>query len=216
MKKSILFILFLLIILTSSENIYAANGLCTKSAMTKIKSKTSDITASWDLNFDENHQAYFTAKLENVDKDLILIFNESNYLPKDGVINIREYLIGGEIYEFKIYGGYDTDCVEEYVTTKKLKIPKYNIYSERKECIEYPSWELCDKFYEGDLNDEIFYNKLNEYIKKNKEVEKKEEISKTRNKYIIIIAIALVVTGSLVSYVCVNNKRIKKVKYEKK
>ena len=75
---------------------------------------------------------------------------------------------------------------------------------------------MCDKFYEGDLNDEIFYNKLNEYIKKNKEVEKKEEISKTRNNYIIIIAIALVVTGSLVSYVCVNNKRIKKVKYEKK
>ncbi len=83
---------------------------------------------------------------------------------------------GGENVKFYLYGGYDTDCVEEFLYSKELSIPKYNMYSERDECLGYEEFDLCNKWYQGDiLNDEYFLEKLEEYKESIKPVEEPEE-----------------------------------------
>ena len=58
-----------------------------------------------------------------------------------------------------MYGGYDTDCVEEFLYKKTIKIPKYNVYSEREECIEYEEFPLCNKWYSGEISGDEFFLK---------------------------------------------------------
>ena len=218
MKKNIkiLFILVAFICAFAIKNVYA-EGLCTNSKYDDLKSKANKIKASWELNFDNEKQPYFTVKLENVDENLILTFNNHNYIPDDGVINVEEYLMGGGIYDFKIYGGYQTDCVEEYVYTKKVRIPKYNRYSEMKECKEYPEWELCDKWYSGEIeSEEDFRNQLNTYLNSGKKEETKKEDNKSDNSYIaIIIVVVIILTVCFILYSKYQKGR-KKVKNEKK
>ena len=60
--------------------------------------------------------------------------------------------------------------------TKKLDLPKYNLYSERPECIEYEEFPLCNKWYQGNIKSyEEFEIKLQNYIDSLKPVEEKED-----------------------------------------
>ncbi len=216
-KKKIIFIIFLLMLSITKVN---AADLCTSAKYSNLKKKAASIKAEWELNFDESHKAYFTIKLTNVDKDLLLKQNEIIYTPEDGEITINNMFDGGNTYELKIYGGYETSCVEEYIYTKNIKVPMYNYYSEYKECEENKEFKLCDKYYDGVIeNDTEFYEKLNEYLKSD-EYEKVVN-EKNNKKYITIIAIAVgVVAIAGGTYFVVKKKKMlskrKKAKNEKK
>ncbi len=216
-KKSIIFLVFLLMLSFTKVN---AADLCTSTKHSNLKKKAASIKVEWELNFDEAHKAYFTVKLTDMDDDLLLKYNETFYKPQNGEITLNNMLDGGTTYGFKIYGGYDTSCVEEYVFTKNVKIPKYNYYSETKECKENPEFKLCDKFYDGTIeNDTVFQQKLNEYLKSD-EYEKvvKDKNNKKVITYVIIgTGLAVVVGGAY--FVFIKKKKIikgKKVKNEKK
>lgn len=166
MKKCFLplFISILFFVLPFSVN--AAN-LCTESKYNALKQKASKVEANWNLKFDEKNNAYFEVSFNNVDDDLLLLYNNVYYEPSNSKIELVTLLEGGNTYEFNFYGGYDNPCVEEYLYTKKLEIPKYNKFSEMKECSEYTEWDLCDKWYSGYIeSEEDFYNKLEEYKEK--------------------------------------------------
>jgi len=181
------------------EKIDAA--ICTKSIYAELKEKASNIKADWELKFDEKENHYFVVNLSNIDKDLMLIFAGNVYEPKDGKINMTIPLEGGKNYEFKFYGAYYHPCVEEYVYTKNLKIPKYNTYSKLDECKKYSDWELCDEWYQGEIEDyDDFYLKLEEYKKK---IESGEIVpkSKKEEKKITLIILIVIILISIISFV---------------
>lgn len=216
-KRNIIIFIFLLMLSFTKVN---AADLCTSTKYSNLKRKAASINAEWELNFDEAHKAYFTVKLTGVDNDLLLKYNDTFYKPENGEIVLNNMLDGGTTYGFKIYGGYETSCVEEYVYTKNVKIPKYNYYSETKECKENPEFKLCDRFYDGTIeNDTVFHKKLNEYLKSD---DYKKVVNDKKNKktltYIAIGTGVVVVAGG--AYFVFNKKKNvnkgKKVKNEKK
>lgn len=216
-KKRIIFIIFLLMLSITKVN---AADLCTSAKYSNLKKKAASIKAEWELNFDESHKAYFTIKLTNVDKDVLLKYNETTYEPVDGEIILNNMFDGGNNYQLKLYGGYETSCVEEYLYTKNLKVPSYNYYSEYEKCKENPEFMLCDMYYDGVIeNDTEFYGKLNEYLKSD---EYEKVVNERNNKkyitYIAIVAGIIVIAGG--TYFVINKKKIlgkrKKAKNEKK
>lgn len=216
-RKNIIFLIFLLMLSFTKVN---AADLCTSSKYSNLKKKAASIKAEWKLNFDDAHKAYFTLKLTNVDDDLLLKYNDNMYKPKNGEITLNNMFDGGNTYALKIYGGYETSCVEEYVYTKNVKIPKYNYYSESDKCKENPEFKLCDKFYDGTIeNDTEFQEKLNEYL--NSDEHKKVVKDKNNNKIITYIAVGagVVVIAGGAYFMLIKKKNInkgKKVKNEKK
>lgn len=230
MKKSRLIILIFVMLLVLPLNVDAA-GLCTSKKLSDLKMKAYNSELVYELKFDDYHNSYFLVTIYNVDKDVLLIFNSSIYLPdSNGKIAIETALQGGNNYEFKMYGGYDTDCVEEFLYKKTIKIPKYNVYSEREECIEYEEFPLCNKWYSGEISgDEFFLKQLNAYIDslKKTEPEKKEEIVEKNIfekiidfyvKYIVIcLPITIIIVGVVVFFIVrrlIRRKNRVKIKFE--
>lgn len=166
MKKVYILFIFILLITCNTDSVFAAN-LCTKEKYNDLKEKAAEIEIKWELKYDDENNFYFETVVSNIDENLILFFGGIYYEPENGSIEVLTPLEGGNTYQFKFYGGYNHPCVEEYVYTKNLTIPKYNKYSELEACSEYSEWDLCDKWYSGEIeNINDFYNKLEEYKQK--------------------------------------------------
>ncbi len=166
MKKKYILFIFILLFICGIDSVFAAN-LCTKEKYNDLKEKAAEIEIKWELKYDDENNFYFETVVSNIDENLILFFGGIYYEPENGSIEVLTPLEGGNTYQFKFYGGYNHPCVEEYVYTKNLTIPKYNKYSELEACSEYSEWDLCDKWYSGEIeNINDFYNKLEEYKQK--------------------------------------------------
>lgn len=178
MKKGIIYCLLAITLFLSIPNVEASH-LCTGSKTNALKVKAYQTQITQVQKFDENHISYWEITIYNVDKDLLVKHNGAIYEPdKNGAIVIESKFNGGVNYEFNFYGGYDTDCVEEFVYQKTIRLPVYNYYSEREECIEYEEFPLCNKWYKGVIGgEEDFLQQLEAYKEslKPKEEPKKEE-----------------------------------------
>lgn len=160
-NKVLIIAIFLLIFCFTTK----VDALCSTKRYNNLKMIAYKAEPSYELKFDSNHRHYFEVTVNNVDKDILVNYNGAMYEPVDGVVKIGSKLSGGTSYEIKLYGGYNTHCIEEYLYTKKITIPKYNPYSEKDECIEYEEFPLCNKWYSGSIaNEEEFMNQLNAYI----------------------------------------------------
>lgn len=184
-NKVLLLFVFLLLIIPRTVNA----ELCTSKKYGDLKRKAYNAQVSWELKFDAANTAYFEVNVFNLDKDVILIFNDVDYeADSEGKVYIPTMLEGGKTYEFKFYGGYDSACVEEYLYTRKVDIPKFNYYSQREECIEYEEFPLCGKYYKGEIpSDEYFEEELEEYINILKPEPKPEEDEEELNLFEKII-----------------------------
>lgn len=211
MMKKIFLMLFCSLLFISFDEAYAAN-LCTINKYETLQNKVDNIEIDWELEFDDNNNYYFIVSIKGVDKDLLLKHNGIVYEPENGIIVLETFLQGGNDYSFKFYGGYEHSCVEEYVATKTIKIPKYNKYSELDVCKNREKWEICDKWYSGDFNDEAdFYEKFEEYKRK---VENGEIIIESDTSYgiIFVIAIVILIIVMLLLYVLKTKKKVKRKK----
>ena len=205
------------------------DALCTAKDVSNLKIEAFEANVVYDLKFDKNHNSYFNINIYNVSKNVMVIFNDNVYLPdSNGQIKLETALQGGSTYEFKFYGGYDTTCVEQFIYLKRINIPKYNIYSENEQCIEYEEFPLCNKWYQGDIpNSEYFNAQLEAYIASfKKEEPPKEEvvIEKTifekivdfyMDNIIICLPITIIVVLGLIAFIIRKIvRRRKRVKLE--
>lgn len=160
--KKLLFAIVLFLMFIPSVN--AAN-ICTATKYNNLKAKAFNVNLSYELKFDANHKAYFEVTVMNMTEDLILVFNNVTYEVKDNnPFLIQTRLEGGNSYNFNFYGGYNGPCVEEFIYTKTVRLPVYNVYSEREECIEYEEFPLCNKWYQKEIvSDNAFLDALELY-----------------------------------------------------
>ena len=186
MKKNIL--LLIVAFIFTFCFVTEVDAYCSTKKHNALKALAYKAELNYELKFDENHNHYFDITVNNVDKDLLIFFNGTIYEPKDGTVYLSTRLTGGLTYEIKLYGGYDTSCVEEYLYTKKITVPTYNKYSERDECIEYEEFQLCNKWYSGYISGEDeFLERLNDYILTLEKTEKEEVPVKEKNTFEKII-----------------------------
>ena len=191
-------------------------ALCTSKKFSNLKMTAYKTEVSYELKFDNNHNAYFELTVNNVDSSLLVKFNGQLYKPENGTVKIPSRVSGGITYEIKLYGGYDTGCKEEYLYTKKITLPKYNKYSEREECIEYEEFVMCNKWYAKEIvNDEAFEEELNKYKASLTEEEKEEKKEESKNIFekiiefytdnkIITIPITIIIVGFILYKVVIS------------
>lgn len=184
MKNKIIAIVLFISLFLVSEKVNA--GLCTSGAYNKLKKEAYNVKFSYEMQRDTNGQVYFTVTVMNFTENVILIQGDSVYEFKNtgDTFNLTQTFKGGETIKFSLYGGYDTDCVEEYLYSKSLKIPKYNTYSELDECFEYEEFELCNKWYQGNIPSEAYFmQKLEEYKESIKPVEEEKKVEEEKSLF---------------------------------
>ena len=215
MLKFLIFVFCFLFLLFPKE-VLGAN-LCTERKYKVLQDRAESIELNWELKFDQNDNHYFIVTASNIHEDLIFILDNVNYEPKDGKVEFYKYFNGNENYLFKVYGGYDHPCVEEYVATKSLKIPNYNKYHKSEVCQgDASKWEICDEWYSVSFDTyDDFYKAFEEYKTK---VENGEIVIKEKSSYSFVIIVIIIIL--ILGFLFVGRKRIfkivKKLKNNKK
>jgi len=102
---------------------------------------------------------------------------------------------------------YSTRCRDILLRNISLKLPKFNVYSYKTEC-EGLDIDICDEWYQGILNDDIFYSKIAEYNRDNaKDVSIFDQILEIFNKYYVYIIGAILVIILIVIATLIHRKR---------
>ena len=90
---------------------------------------------------------------------------------------------------------YSTRCRDIVLRTIDLKLPKFNVYSFRNECIELKDLNLdfCDEWYQGYLDDRIFATYVEPYlVNRNIEISFKDKVLNLLENYYIYMIIGVV------------------------
>jgi len=182
MKKNLLLILLLLFFVPTIANA----ELCTSSVQNRIKQGAYNVNFTYELVVDREYGSgyYFYVTATNLTKDLKVkyagveyYYNSDEKKPSEVKINVP--LSGGLTYEFLMFGTSENGCVDEYIYSKKVTLPIYNIYSIHEACIGHEEVSICKKWYNGKIEDEEdFLFKLEQLTKSNdKGEEQKTEIT---------------------------------------
>ena len=154
--------------------------ICDNDNVYDIKKKASNMKTTYEFREDKENGKHFKIKVSNLDPSLeIRVYGTKyNYLQDGSTFYLMQpFGINGGKVDLLIYGSSTHACNDQYVTTVTVKLPKYNIYSELDECVEYEEFQLCNRFYGGEIKSvEDFRKRLNDYIAEiNKKTEKVKE-----------------------------------------
>ncbi len=205
-KKNIILLVSLLILLFP-KNIFAQE-ICDTNQTNKMYNLTNAIKVKYD--YDKNTEL-FKVTLYNVSNEIGVIGNDGSLsIPNSNGEVIFENYIGGITYKFT-FVPINQDCEYELDFNKSFYVPKYNKFSENEECNTYKDFKLCNKWYQGNIDDTTFYSELEKY--KNANIETVEDTN-TKDfdiKKIIYISIPIVLLILLIVIVIVVKKKKKKV-----
>jgi hypothetical protein len=222
-KKTILLIIFLLTISVVFIFLPHADAriVCTKTEKNNLKNKAYKTNLSYIFVTTEKGDHYFQIVIDNIPEGIEVRMGGST-LGKGSEkkkIVIDQYHSSGEEIVIDFYSEYGEACVGQKLYTKRLTLPKYNSYSEREECIEYEEFELCNKWYKGNIpDDEYFITKLNDYIyHRNEKNTREDPIDKQENNSniltYVVVFVAVVATGVLAYQIKYRTKH-RKIKKE--
>ncbi|MBR3720772.1 MAG: hypothetical protein IKO78_06280 [Bacilli bacterium] len=178
MKKVYLFIIVFLLFVMFVPTANAARKACTKTYYSQLKSKAYKVTFNYDLHKEEGSDYYFTVTMANLQPGIVVEYGNIHMMYVEGkdIYEFASIFDGGSTYEFKIYAANGYACAGELLYTKSLKIPKYNIYSERDECIEYEEFPLCNKWYQKEIRNLDDFLQALELYKKSLEKEEPKDL----------------------------------------
>ena len=202
-----LFIYFLLLI-----NAYA--GECTYD----VKAMYMKDAAKINVHYEEsgtnlnvvieglNNKFYIKTQSRNIDEEASSNFQERIYGNSNGEKQSIMWYDTSSILEvtFDIYGSDFSSCPNEKLSSTKIILPKYNIFSTEEKCIDNPDVYVCKKFVTSNISqsefDRAFEKKMTIDVDKTDDdsnVIKESAIEKfiRENKTFIIIGTFLVVFG---------------------
>lgn len=190
-------------------------SVCDKADILRVKSDANKVTIDYDYKYNPNELVkngkFFTLKIKGITEDIYIYEKNTGrtytHKSKDenGIINMDK--VSGGSFEFNIY--YYV-CDNRLIRTMKYNLPKYNYYSEAPMCegITGEELDVCDEWYQGDLDDETFKQKIEEYKKDLEELQQQEAKENTifnkiknfllDNYVYIIIAIVLIVLITII------------------
>ena len=213
MKRKNIYLFVLLIMLILAPLKVNALPICTA----KIKQDYIDLAAKIQFKYElvkTDDDYYFIINAYNVDQKLVIIYDKEEHagLGENGHISFSNYYKDNQSYKFDIVVAKGQTCADETTTTRVVKIPKYNIYSEYDICIEYEEAPMCNRYYNGSFaNYEEFQAKLFEYVRKlnNSGIKQYKDERNIFQKFIdfyvdhieISVAITLIVVALVTYYI---------------
>ena len=227
MKKILTFII---VILSLNIKVSAAS-LCNYTEQTELNSKAANIKVSYELiddvvgTSDEGYvNYYFKISIVNVTEDFYVVVKndyndeENTYYSsdaQDGIITIK-WPYSDKVTNFNIqaFTSSKTNCPNEKFKTVYLTTPRFNKYSEREICLDYPDFNYCQKFVTfAEIDDAEFVDKMVKFSESENKGTTDEPITQDDvtivdkiiefiddYKFIILGGIGLIVIGSVVIY----------------
>lgn len=144
-----------------------------------------------------------------ISNELYIKYNNYDYYYTNDNNGLIEFVVNSGKVNLTIHS--DT-CAGHKLKNVSLNLPKYNTYSYRSECKELSEYELdvCDPWYQGTINDNYFYNVVNEYL--NKPEEKETFIDVIINIYskyqLIIIGSILLIILSIIGIISYRKRSV--------
>ena len=211
MKNKLLKIsLFLLVaFIFIPKDVFAISAICTAEYKNKLVKETMNVKVSYKPVKTNDNKYEFSLSLLNMPKYTYAEVDgfESLITNYEGIspVSIDFPFSGSKTYKIKFYVLPNNTCEDELIYVKSVTLPKYNIYSELDECIEYEEFPLCNIYYKGEIkNLREFKEKLEEYKEsmKSETIEYEEEptvFGKIVNFYTKNLVITLPVTIAIVA-----------------
>lgn len=178
LKKILIFIVSIFLL---NMNVNAA---CSYKEQSELNSKAANIKVSYELieeeigDIYEGHtEYYFNVTITNLTNEFYIVRHDSytdkettfRYTDtKDGMLTFRwDYATNVTNFRFEVYSSSETNCPDEKYKTIYETTPRYNFYSQRAICLDYPEFYLCQKFvtFNEVAEEREFLNQLNKYIK---------------------------------------------------
>lgn len=170
MKK--LRVLFVLVISFLGFTTYVSADVCDNAHISQLKKLAEQVDVSYEYldysntNIDgesEFSTDVYAVSVNLVSDDLYIIHGNDSYYYNQAIDgNVKIYVNSGSV-DLKVYS---KSCADYKLRSISLKLPKFNSYSYKEECRDLEEYELdvCDPWYQGLVNDNIFYEEVNEYI----------------------------------------------------
>lgn len=237
MKKKLLKVL-LIIIAIVFLNIKVDAATCDNNTKKTLKKEAQQVNITTELQKPsdapgaDNTIYSYDVRLLNVSNNMTYeigswIYQYSDAV--DGELYVKNaYLMGGYRVSIIITASNKTACSGEVLRTVYVNLPRYNIYSERKECEGLNEYAICKRTANTENVDETEFLKRVEEAKKQKiedeketpKVEEKENVLDKINNFFseyknIIIPIAVILAVLIIIMIIVKTRKNKnKVKID--
>ena len=223
--KRIIYYLFIFLCITFCNNVYA-NDNCLANAVRVDYTYKEDFNALKNKKIEKDKVFfYYYINITNLnDSNYITIKN--NYNNKKVKITSDNFKNGVATYEWTVFNKEveftiniytnDETCTNQKIRTLKLITPKLNNYYLDDQCRKIPDFEMCQPFYETDINYSEFYNSVNVYRKKHKmktvsefDTTKTGKILDFLKNNIFSSTVFIVIIIGLIGIIISKNKKIK-------
>lgn len=201
MDRKILLIIFFVCLILPLD--YTKADTCDDDDIERLRILAENVSIDHEYLGDESVSNLYQISISGLTDELYVYTKEKDYTyeeAQEGVVKFNQ--IPGT-YQFQVYS---STCPDILLSTKNVKLPKFNNYSLSKECKELKDYDLevCDEWYQDQITDEIFMNTINYYRALEKEKNNpKEKITKfLKENYLFIIGgvvlVVVIVIGSII------------------
>ena len=176
-KKILLALLFFVCFFSFNTKAFAVEYhnpeeyLCGKTNSNQLLQRIRKVKTNYELMTDEDGGKYFKIRVTGFQPDLVVKIYGINYSYEnygDSFSTRNKIPITGGEFPIVFYGGINHPCADVYIAKRTIKIPKYNVYSELDQCIEYEEFPLCAKYYDGEIGSASEFNdRLQKWIEEN-------------------------------------------------
>lgn len=157
MEKKIWFSVLFALIVFLPQNIKAS---CSDAEIVRLQKLANNVNINY--TYDEKSQK-FNIVITNLKNDLVLkdIYTGKTYVTNEEVIIKNE---NSGRYTFMIYA--NTNCSKEYIITKYIEMPYYNIYFNSAQCKGIENFYYCSKWMNSTIDVSDFIEKTSTYKEK--------------------------------------------------
>lgn len=201
MKKVKLFIVFVFCVFSFP---FVVRAKCDYHRMSELNKMAGNVQISYTYELKDDSLLY-TVYLNNLVNDIYIIDDDGNTFTGVGEKNFN-YNYGGRI-KYVIYSA-DPSCYGEELTTRYYKLPYYNKYYNRSECIKNPDFKYCDLWGVTATSDGEFNYEYEQYLNtKNSSSFADDEDDYSFSYLYLFVLIAVVILIGLIMIIFVRKKK---------
>lgn len=200
-------ILLLFITLFFSFNLRVDAALCDREYIEELKDLSDQVEISYEYIYDNDSDGdseiavnTYMITINLLSEELFVSYNNRNYYFSKNNNGIISFVVDSGDLMLSIHS---RRCTDYRLKTVNINLPKFNVYSYKKECKQLKDLDLdvCNPWYQGVLTDEKFSDVINEFLNNSGEKNNISEIELFFKKYYIYIICFIAILIGLIFYI---------------
>lgn len=188
--------------------------MCDKEEIDNLKELASYVEYDYEVVVGEEgiYNLYYVY-VRGLNEQLYIVDGDGNEYYYNQIENgVLELILSSGNNVLKVYS---TRCRDILLKKFSFNLPKFNVYSLRKECKELEEYNLdvCDSNYQAEINDEYFYKVVNSYLNDDNDNDDNESfINKVvdflSNYYLFILGGVVLLVVIIVAFLRMRKRRV--------